>query len=124
MKPSLIVDGKQYPITKVAVEAEYGVERTFYDAEIYSFMDDKADFEKALTNPTERRLYIKLIHNTINETREYLKDLKVQVADIVIENFDLPFPDIALAPLVEEIKSTIAYLEGLECALEVLERGE
>lgn len=124
MKPSLIVDGKQYPITKVAVETESGVERTFYDAEIYSFMDDKADFEKALTNPAEKKEYIQRIENTIYETREYLKDLKVQVADIVIENFDLPFPDIALAPLVEEIKSTVAYLEGLECALEVLEGGE
>lgn len=124
MKPSLIVDGKQYPITKVAVETESGVERTFYDAEIYSFMDDKADFEKALTNPAEKKEYIQRIENTIYETREYLKDLKVQVANIVIENFDLPFPDIALAPLVEEIKSTVAYLEGLECALEVLKGGE
>lgn len=124
MKPSLIVDGKQYPITKVSIETESGVERTFYDVEIYSFMDDKADFEKALTNPAEKKEYIQRIENTIYETREYLKDLKVQVADIVIENFDLPFPDIALAPLVEEIKSTVAYLEGLECALEVLEGGE
>jgi len=124
MKPSLIVDGKQYPITKVIVETGSGVERTFYDAEIYSFMDDKADFEKALTNPAEKKEYIQRIENTIYETREYLKDLKVQVANIVIENFDLPFPDIALAPLVEEIKSTVAYLEGLECALEVLEGGE
>lgn len=124
MKSSLIVDGKYYPITKVTIETESGVERTFYDAEIYSFMDDIADFEKALTNPAEKKEYIQRIENTIYETREYLKDLKVQVANIVIENFDLPFPDIALAPLVEEIKSTVAYLEGLECALEVLKGGE
>lgn len=124
MKPSLIVNGKYYPITKVSIETESGVERTFYDAEIYSFMDDKADFEKALTNPTERRLYIERINNTIYETREYLKDLKVQVSNIIIENFDLPFPDIALAPIIEEIKSTVSYIEGLECALEVLGGGE
>lgn len=124
MKPSLIVDGKQYPITKVTIETESGVERTFYDAEIYSFMDDIADFEKALTNPVEKKEYIQRIENTIYETHEYLKDLKVQVANIVIENFDLPFPDIALAPLVEEIKSAVSYIEGLECALEVLKGGE
>lgn len=124
MKPSLIVDGKQYPITKVSIETESGVERTFYDAEIYSFMDDIADFEKVLTNPAEKKEYIQRIKNTIYETREYLKDLKVQVANIVIENFDLPFPDIALAPIIEEIKSTVSYIEGLECALEVLKGGE
>lgn len=124
MKPSLIVDGKQCPITKVAVETESGVERTFYDAEIYSFMDDKADFEKALTNPAEKKEYIQRIENKIYETREYLKDLKVQVANIVIENFDSPYPNIDLAPIIEEIKSTVPYIEGLECALEVLGGGE
>lgn len=124
MKPTVTVEGKQYPIIYIAVEMEGGVQRQYYNAETHPFMDDKLDFEKALMNPAEKKEYIQRIENTIYETREYLKDLKVQVAEIVIENFDLPFPDIALAPIIEEIKSTVSYIEGLECALEVLKGGE
>lgn len=124
MKPTITVEGKQYPIVYIVVEMEGGIQRQYYNAETHPFMDDKLDFEKALSNPTEKRLYIERINNRINETREYLKDLKVQVANIVIENFDLPYPDIALAPIIEEIKSTVSYIEGLESALEVLEGGE
>ena len=124
MKPTITVEGKQYPIVYIVVEMEGGVQRQYYNAETHPFMDDKLDFEKALTNPAEKKEYIQRIENKIYETREYLKDLKVQVANIVIENFDLPYPDIALAPIIEEIKSTASYIEGLESALEVLEGGE
>lgn len=122
MKPVLTVGDEKLEIVVVGVKAE-GSDNTqyFYDAEAHSYMDDnqKVNLSATIENPKEQQLLLERLEKTLDESMEYLTVLKLELADKVIENLDLPFPNATLKSDVEEIKSQISFIEGLEHAIEI-----
>ncbi|RKJ61302.1 hypothetical protein D7X33_27020 [Butyricicoccus sp. 1XD8-22] len=121
MKPTLNILGHKHNIKVVVVEDETGVDRYVYDKDKYSFMDpnETADFAQTIENHQQLKTFINQLEDTLKESRDYLKELKVQIADAFLRDIDLPFPCIELKPIVEEIKGQVTFIEGLELALDI-----
>lgn len=119
MKPYLNVLGRKHNIVSVEIENETGQRRSIYDSETFGFMDEnqKADLATAIENPSKYQKFLERIEKTMDESVEYLTDLKLQLADNVVANHELPFPEAELKPIVEEIKSQVVFIEALELAL-------
>lgn len=124
-KPTLNVLGRKHKIVAVDVRnEETGKLETIWDSELYSHMNDneKADFTQAIENPSKIKEYIHELEDTVKESREYLQELRNQIADTVIENIKLPFPEANLIPIVEEIKGQVTFIEGLELSLDMAKK--
>lgn len=121
MKPVLIVEGKRKNILSIQVEdVETGVKDHFYDSEKYEYMDEKVDFETALVNPSQQKQVINTLNAHLEESEQYLLELKVQIAEEVIQNIGLPFPEMMIKSLVEEHQDHKSYIEGLSAAIELV----
>lgn len=122
MGPTLSVEGKKLEIVVVGVKAK-GSDNTqyFYDAKSHSFMDDnqKIDLLATIENPSKIQQFIDRLEMTIDESVDYLIQLKLQIADAFLNDTELPFPGIELKPIVEEVKGQVSFIEGLENALEI-----
>lgn len=121
-KPTLNVLGRKHNILTVTAEnPETGEKHTYWDNDVYDFFNkqDKADFAKSIENPNQNQQFIERLKKSIKESREYLIELKVQIADTYLQDIELPFPQIELKPIVEEIKGQALFIEGLEHALDI-----
>lgn len=121
-KPTLNVLGRKHNILSVNVEdAVTGDKLTFWDKDVYKFFNeqDKADFAQAIENPSNAQKFIERLKQSIKESRDYLIELKLQIADTYLQDIELPFPQIELKPIVEEIKGQALFIEGLEHALDI-----
>ncbi|HCG4535532.1 TPA: hypothetical protein NJY08_004376 [Salmonella enterica subsp. enterica serovar Typhi str. AG3] len=121
-KPTLNVLGRKHNILSVNVEdAVTGDKLTFWDKDVYKFFNEqeKVDFAQAIENPSNAQKFIERLEKTIDESVKYLIELKLQIADTFIRDIEVPFPNIELKPIVEEIKGQVSFIEGLENALEI-----
>jgi len=120
-KPTLNVLGRKHNIVSVEVEVAPGETKNFYDGEYHDLMpaDVSADFAQAIENPSKAQHFIQRLEKTIDESVEYLIQLKLQIADNVLENRDMPFVDIGIKHLIEEVTGQVSFIEGLESAMEI-----
>src|SRR5690554_3843184 len=126
MKPVLIVDGKRYPIISVTV-GNLDTQHRYYDSEIYNFMDsnESINLSKAIENPNHTQRIIERIEKTLDEEVERLIGLKIELANSVVGSANkYLFNDVKVHALIKDIEKQVDFIEGLECALEVMEGGE
>lgn len=126
MKPYLNILGRKHNIVAVEVELENGDTKFFHDKDSREFMkeEEKADFSTAIELPDKYQHLVNRIEKTIDESVEYLTDLKLQLADEILESRELPFPDVNCKHLIEEISAQVSFVEGLELALEEMKKVE
>ncbi|HWL13697.1 MAG TPA: hypothetical protein VNQ57_11955 [Ureibacillus sp.] len=120
-KPTLNILGRKHNIVSVEVEMEPGETEYFYDGDYHEFLpeDVKVDFSQAIENPSNAQKFIERLKQSIKESRDYLIELKLQIADTYLQDIELPFPQIEFKPIVEKIKGQALFIEGLEHALDI-----
>lgn len=127
MKPYLNVLGRKHTIISVGVKSEgTGEVKNFFDKETFPTLDEneKVDFSTSIAVPDKYEQFLSRLEQTIDESVEYLTDLKLQLADRVLESRDLPFPEVDSKHLIEEITAQVSFIEGLELALEEMKKVE
>ena len=120
-KPTLNVLGRKHNIVSVEVETEPGVTQCYYDGIFYEYMPEgkKLDLSTLIENPNIQQQFIQRLEKTIDESVEYLINLKIQIADNVIANKNVPFIDARVNNLIEEIACHASYIEALEHCLDI-----
>ncbi|BDH62345.1 hypothetical protein MTP04_24750 [Lysinibacillus sp. PLM2] len=127
MKPTLTVEGKKLEIVAVGVKAEQSDNtQYFYDKEASYYMDDnqKIDFTKAIENTAKQIETLETLNAHLEESEQYLQELKMKIADEVILNSDVPFITEAITNLVKEHHNHNIYIEGLAASIELIKRLE
>ena len=126
MKPVLIVDGKRYPIISVTV-GDLDTQHRYYDSEIYSFMDpnETIDLSKTIINPIRENRNIECIEKLIDESVERLITMKIDLADRIVGSTDkYVFDNVKVQALIKDIEKQVDFIEGLECASDILRKRE
>ncbi|MFJ7951285.1 hypothetical protein ACIQZG_07130 [Lysinibacillus sp. NPDC096418] len=88
--------------------------RTYFGAGI------TVNMQEALKFPDKNKEYVDALNDLLEESNQYLLELRHQIVEEVLNHNDLRFDDYVLPNLVKEYQGHKDYIDGLASALEVI----